>query len=332
MLPLLPESPGRSTCVCNPRGGLHDHLRSHRRRPRAVRDLPAPPRPIAASAVCPQCNAHSTPTAGGRFRPIQLSVTGAVNALPPSPGHCRAANRKLLCSMTSWSYNPFFAHRRGDRSCHCRPVAAAPPTEKCSALAVILEGCNSTRHFPSRAAALARASGECALPRIQLTPLVRGRRSSEICVRCPLHPAGTQQKMAAAAYGAPDRGPERDGLSIRVELDCPDRASSGNEVKLDDVAAPARARHGCAREVTVLAHEVNLPGAEFLREIFNHDRSVRRRFPRDNLPQPEPDLLDQDQGSDPRLGICSGGLVSPRPTKVRARGEAHPSRSCSVCA
>ena len=181
---------------------------------------------------------------------------------------------------------------------------------------------------------MARGFWGSTLPRIQrgLPRRSRGRRSSEICVRCPLHPAGTQQKMATAACGAPDRGPERDGLGIRVELDCPDRASSGNEVKLDDVAAPARAHHGCAREVTVLAHEVNLPGAEFFREIFNHDRSVRRRLPRENLPQPEPELLDQDQGSNPRLGICSGGLVSPRPTKVRARGEAHPSRSCSVCA
>ena len=36
--------------------------------------------------------------------------------------------------MTSWSYNPFFSHRRGDTPCHCRPVAAAPSTEKRSAL------------------------------------------------------------------------------------------------------------------------------------------------------------------------------------------------------
>ena len=34
--------------------------------------------------------------------------------------------------------NPFFGHQRGDAPCHCRPVAAAPPTEKCSALSPCL--------------------------------------------------------------------------------------------------------------------------------------------------------------------------------------------------
>ena len=36
--------------------------------------------------------------------------------------------------MTSWSYSAVFSHRRGDTPCHCRPVAAAPSTEKRSAL------------------------------------------------------------------------------------------------------------------------------------------------------------------------------------------------------
>ena len=59
---------GRSTCVCDPPDGLHDHLRGQRRRPRAAADLPASPPPSAASAVCSRSNAHRTATSGGRFR------------------------------------------------------------------------------------------------------------------------------------------------------------------------------------------------------------------------------------------------------------------------
>ncbi len=44
------------------------------------------------------------------------------------------AEREVLTGMTSWSYPSFFSHRRGDTPCHCRPVAAAPSTEKRSAL------------------------------------------------------------------------------------------------------------------------------------------------------------------------------------------------------
>ena len=92
--------------------------------------------------------------------------------------------------------------------------------------------------------------------------------------------------MATAAFSAPDRGTERDSLGIGIDLDRPHRASSNNEVKLDHLAAPTRAEHGCAREVAVIAHEINLANTELLREIFNHDRSVRRRLPCENLPQP----------------------------------------------
>ncbi len=57
-LPLLPESPGRSTCVCDPRRGLHDHRRGQRLRPPPAGNLPAPSRRIAAIPARPRCNAH----------------------------------------------------------------------------------------------------------------------------------------------------------------------------------------------------------------------------------------------------------------------------------
>jgi len=76
---------------------VHDHPLGHRRCPPAVANLRAPTQQVPASAVCPQCNAHRSATAGRRFRPIHLSVTGAVNALPMPAGRRRAANRKMLC-------------------------------------------------------------------------------------------------------------------------------------------------------------------------------------------------------------------------------------------
>ena len=83
-----------------------DHLRGHRRQPPAAGNLPAPAQRIPASAVCPQCNTHRSPTAGWRFRPIHFSVTGAVNALPPSAGRRRAANRNALQAEVDYGEGP----------------------------------------------------------------------------------------------------------------------------------------------------------------------------------------------------------------------------------
>ena len=70
-----------------------------------------------------------------------------VSELVPSPGAVLQWRcRRLLCRIKSLNQapapkthpqillTPFFGHRRGDTPCHCRPVAAAPSTEKCSAL------------------------------------------------------------------------------------------------------------------------------------------------------------------------------------------------------
>ena len=63
------------------------------------------------SPTCPHCPGRSPPVPfahnatpievqrrGGGFRPIHLSVTGAVNAPPVPAGRRRAANRKMLCT------------------------------------------------------------------------------------------------------------------------------------------------------------------------------------------------------------------------------------------
>ena len=63
---------------------------------RRAGNLPAPPGqspPVPSACNATPIESHG----GGQFRPIQLSVTGAVNALPPWAGRRRAANRKLLC-------------------------------------------------------------------------------------------------------------------------------------------------------------------------------------------------------------------------------------------
>ena len=147
----------------------------------------------------------------------------------------------------------------------------------------------------------------------------------------PLHPTQQQEKMAAAACGTPDRRMKRDGLRVGIEFKRPNRPSSGDEVELDNFAAPTRAEHGHAPEVTVLADEINLSGAELLREVLHHDRSVWRRLSRKEPPKPEPQLLKQVHWHDPKPGISSGGSRSPRPTEASMRGGASPSRSCSIC-
>ena len=93
-------------------------------------------------------------------------------------------------------------------------------------------------------------------------------------------------EVAAAAYGAPDRGAKSNGLCVGIEFESPKRSSSGDEVKLDDFSAPARAEHSHAPEVPVLADKINLLVAELLREFLNHDRSVRR-----GPSEPGPDML-----------------------------------------
>ena len=60
-------------------------------------------------------------------RPCTTHGPHASSASRPCNAHSRGAG-------TAVQSNPFFGHRRGDAPCHCRPLAAAPPTEKCSAL------------------------------------------------------------------------------------------------------------------------------------------------------------------------------------------------------
>ena len=62
---------------------------------------------------------------------------------------CHNATLVIPDCMTSWSYNPFFSHRRGDTPCHCRPVAAAPSTEKRSALSRAPTCRNRPKTLPS---------------------------------------------------------------------------------------------------------------------------------------------------------------------------------------
>ena len=69
-------------------------------------------------------------------RPMNRAKTPLRRRAAPnsgSPPCCHVAEREELTGMTSWSYLSVFSHRRGDTPCHCRPVAAAPSTEKRSA-------------------------------------------------------------------------------------------------------------------------------------------------------------------------------------------------------
>ena len=99
------------------------------------------------------CTTGSNDRASGAVDAICVSPVPILHVRVPSGpiavlrGRRHSSTLVMTDCMTSWSYNPFFSHRRGDTPCHCRPVAAAPSTEKRSALSVIFWGCNSTRYF-----------------------------------------------------------------------------------------------------------------------------------------------------------------------------------------
>ena len=89
------------------------------------------------SSSVPVLGTHRRPHVLCQARPDANTRRARSNRVPLTLA-CHNATLVMTDCMTSWSYNPFFSHRRGDTPCHCRPVAAAPSTEKRSALSVII--------------------------------------------------------------------------------------------------------------------------------------------------------------------------------------------------
>ena len=86
--------------------------------------LAAPTPPDGCGTALPVILADRRRPATSMQRPVER---------PPAPPADNATPIEPSGGVAVQS-NPFFGHQRGDAPCHCRPVAAAPPTEKCSAL------------------------------------------------------------------------------------------------------------------------------------------------------------------------------------------------------
>ena len=113
-----------------PRYARPPHLPG-RERPAGRRTLPQLPG-VPPAAACLHDASEGVPRAGV---PPLADLMATPSSLGPgargnAPGpHALVGQRRSTPRVCGES----FGHWRGDTSCHCRPVAAAPPTERCSA-------------------------------------------------------------------------------------------------------------------------------------------------------------------------------------------------------
>ena len=204
--PAHPGTAGRSTCVSDPARRLREGLRTHPLRPLSVGNVHERPASPHASSISRPCNAHSR-ASGQRFRPIHLSISGAVTRptavgrwsprrQPTNALHYRKGFPEPVEELANAGGAPFNAsparydssHSERERDHHCaRTVEAAgggglrPPSPEGSFGAAAVREPDRGREQDHRGPAPRhnppRSPADC----FQQAP---GRAAGWVCCRC----------------------------------------------------------------------------------------------------------------------------------------------------